>query len=180
VSRRLRRCVIPGRFQPFHSGHGAVLRHAAELFEGLVVAISNAHVSHTATDPFTGGERYEMIAAFCAAELPGVDVAIIPIGVSDEPTSWVASIVSLSPRFDAVYTRSPWTASLFAFFGIGNAPSLLEGHLVSASDVREALAGDAGWRTMVPAAVATVLDEIGGAERVRDLHTGRNARLGQQ
>ena len=171
-------CVFPGRFQPFHNGHAAGLEHAASLYERVIVAISNAHVSHTDGDPFTGGERYEMIDEYVRSLSIHDRVHIIPVPVDDEPTTWVATIRAVSPAFDHVYTRSAWTASLFAYWGIPNSPSLISGHLISASDVRARMAAGRDWSPFVPPAVAAVIERCDGVRRVSAFFGGRNNRLG--
>lgn len=171
-------CVFPGRFQPFHNGHAAGLEHAASLYERVIVAISNAHVSHTDRDPFTGGERYEMIDEHVRALSIHGRVHIIPVPVDDEPTTWVATIRAISPAFDHVYTRSAWTESLFAYWGIPNTPSLISDQSISASDVRACMAAGQDWTPLVPPAVAAVIERYDGPRRVNALVGGRNHRLG--
>ncbi|MFE9436559.1 nicotinamide-nucleotide adenylyltransferase [Streptomyces sp. NPDC006640] len=170
-------CVFPGRFQPFHNGHALALTHAAELYERVIVAISNAHISHTENNPFTGGERYEMIDCFLRQTSLSSNVTVIPIPVDDAPTTWVATILSVCPRFDNVYTRSPWTQSLFEHWGIPNSKTLLTGHPLSASEVRKAMAGGDEWQQTVPEGVADLLVELDGPARLRALLSGKNHRL---
>jgi nicotinamide-nucleotide adenylyltransferase len=170
-------CVFPGRFQPFHNGHAAGLQHAASLYERVVVAISNAHVSHTASDPFTGGERYEMIDAWASALSIRGRLDIIPVPVDDEPTSWVATIRAISPDFRNVYTRSAWTETLFAYWGIPNSASLIRDNLLSASEVRASMTRGEDWRSLVPPPVAQVLEGCDGLNRLVVLSSGKNYRL---
>jgi nicotinamide-nucleotide adenylyltransferase len=172
-----RTCVFPGRFQPFHNGHAAALGHAASTFEHVIVAISNAHISHTATDPLTGGERFSIIDAW-ARELRIRDrISLIPVPVDDEPTTWVATIKAIAPPFQFVYTRSAWTASLFNYWGIPNSESLIEENTLSASEVRQAISQGLSWRTLVPACVGSILEDCGATQRIAALSLGKNARL---
>lgn len=176
---RARCCVFPGRFQPFHNGHAAGLAHAVSLYDRVVVAISNAHISHIDHDPFTGGERYEMIDEYAQSHSIHDRVRIIPVPVDDEPTSWAATIRAISPAFDHLYSRSAWTASLFEYWGIPNTPTLVSGSLVSASEVRARMAAGQDWQSLVPSAVAAVIERFDGASRLSALAVGRNFRLGQ-
>jgi nicotinamide-nucleotide adenylyltransferase len=173
-----RACVLPGRFQPFHNGHAETMLHAAAQYQRIIVAISNAHISHTAGDPFTGGERFEMVREFARASALGDRVDVVPIAVDDEPTTWVSTIRAICPPFDDVYTRSPWTESLFAYWGIRNAPELATSELLATGTaVREAMADGADWKPLVPSSVADVLEAIDGPERMQLLLRGRNHRL---
>jgi nicotinamide-nucleotide adenylyltransferase len=169
-------CVLPGRFQPFHNGHAAALDHALTLHERVVVAISNAHISHLPENPFTGGERYEMIDAYARARAVADRVAIVPVAVDDEPTAWVAVIRAICPPFQAVYTRSPWTQAHFAYWGIPVSPRLLTGHDTSGSEVRREMVADGNWRALVPQPVAAVIEHFQGDVRMRTLAEGSNRR----
>ena len=71
-----RNALIIGRFQPFHNGHLMVLKAMASKYSP-VVAIGSAQLSHTADNPFTAGERYEMILS--AVEDEGLQVRILPV-----------------------------------------------------------------------------------------------------
>ena len=51
-----------GRFQPYHLGHQAVLESISEEMDEIVVVIGSAQESHTIDNPFTAGERMEMIS----------------------------------------------------------------------------------------------------------------------
>ncbi|MCU1622082.1 MAG: nadR [Frankiales bacterium] len=173
-----RTCVFPGRFQPFHRDHAALLLHAGSQFERVIVVISNAHISHTERDPFTGGERFGMIDRFIRSSDIAGRVVIVPMPVDDQPTHWVATIKSACPSFDAVYTRNASVAHLFAFWGIPAAGLVLSGHDLSGTDVRRAIAADTGWQELLPLGAAEVVREVGGVERVRAMAAGTNMRVG--
>ena len=55
------RVLILGRFQPFHNGHAELVRYAEKNYEEVVIVIGSAQESYTFRNPFTAGERYEMI-----------------------------------------------------------------------------------------------------------------------
>ncbi|MEU4533150.1 nicotinamide-nucleotide adenylyltransferase [Micromonospora ureilytica] len=173
-------CVLPGRFQPFHIGHAAALDHALSRYDRVVVAISNAHVSHLPTDPFTGGERYQMIHAYAAAISAADRVAVIPVAVDDEPTTWVATIRAICPPFQEVYTRSPWTQAHFAYWGIPTSSSLLLGHETSGSEVRQEMSTGGDWRRFVPPSVAHAIEQFDGHQRMHALAKGSNYRTAPQ
>ena len=52
-----------GRFQPYHLGHQAVLEEIAREVDEIVIVIGSAQESHGPENPFTSGERMEMIYA---------------------------------------------------------------------------------------------------------------------
>ncbi|MBV9668355.1 MAG: adenylyltransferase/cytidyltransferase family protein, partial [Nitrososphaeraceae archaeon] len=55
------RGLFVGRFQPFHLGHLATIKFALSHIEELVVVIGSAQKSHEIRNPFTAGERIQMI-----------------------------------------------------------------------------------------------------------------------
>jgi bifunctional NMN adenylyltransferase/nudix hydrolase len=58
---RLAATVCIGRFQPFHHGHLALLRHALAAAPLCVVVIGSAHLARSPKNPFTWEERRELV-----------------------------------------------------------------------------------------------------------------------
>jgi len=50
-----------GRFQPFHLGHLDLVRQILKECDEVVIAITSSQFNYLETDPFTAGERIEMI-----------------------------------------------------------------------------------------------------------------------
>ncbi|HXP89849.1 MAG TPA: NUDIX domain-containing protein [Fibrobacteria bacterium] len=55
--------VLIGRFQPFHSGHAALLAVAFRTAPRVVMVLGSAHAARTPRNPFTAAEREAMIRA---------------------------------------------------------------------------------------------------------------------
>jgi cytidyltransferase-related domain len=55
------RALFIGRFQPLHRGHEEVIKWLLGRHEEVVVAIGSANESFTPRNPFTVGERIEML-----------------------------------------------------------------------------------------------------------------------
>ena len=166
------RGMVHGRFQPFHHGHLAYLRGAAERSAELYVGITDPDRRATrpepadplrhlpASNPFTYTERLEMIEA--AAAEAGIVVRIIPFPIT-EPDLWPDYVPDGVVHFIRLF--SPWgdtkTTRLRA---AGHRVEVLpapEGKAVSGAAVRDAVrAGDAAWRAMVPPAVARFIDDL--------------------
>ncbi|HXY46810.1 MAG TPA: adenylyltransferase/cytidyltransferase family protein, partial [Thermoplasmata archaeon] len=75
------RGLLIGRFQPFHRGHLSVVRtiRADRPDDSLLLGIGSAQESFTWKNPFTAGERFEMIArAIADADIARVEVVPIP------------------------------------------------------------------------------------------------------
>ncbi|MCI4323192.1 MAG: nicotinamide-nucleotide adenylyltransferase [Thermoplasmata archaeon] len=165
------RGLYVGRFQPFHLGHLRVVERLRRDHpeEGLLLGIGSAQESHTAENPFTAGERMEMIErALAAAKVPGV--VPVPIPDLNRHSQWVAYVVSMLPTFQRVYTNSSLTRTLFeeAGFEVQAIPFEDRAEL-SGKRLRAAMRTGKKWRNAVPPAVGEYLASIHGAERVRGL-----------
>lgn len=162
--------LVVGRFQPFHHGHLALVRHAVERHASVVVAIGSAEQSHTPANPFTAGERYEMVreALREAGLLDRASIVTVP-DVNRNPL-WVAHVRAWCPPFDVVLTNNALPAQLFEDAGIKveSFPLVDRGEL-EGTRLREALRTGGDWRSHVPPAVARVLDRIGAEARLRTL-----------
>ncbi|MDR0523500.1 MAG: nicotinamide-nucleotide adenylyltransferase [Candidatus Methanoplasma sp.] len=161
--------LMIGRFQPLHNGHMEVIRKCASESERLTIGIGSAQYSHARENPFTAGERYLMIHD--ALEAEGMDnFFIVPIEDLNRYSVWVSQVESLSPPFNTVYSNNPLTRRLFSEAGyrIRDSP-LYNRDVYSGTAVRAEMARGEGWRALVPAAVANVIDEIDGAERIREI-----------
>lgn len=80
--------LLLGRFQGFHIGHEAVLRHALSLCERVLVQIGSSDKSGTEENPFPYALRRDMIAAVFAEEAASGRLIIAPLpdlGVGNVP-----------------------------------------------------------------------------------------------
>jgi nicotinamide-nucleotide adenylyltransferase len=166
-----------GRFQPFHNGHLELVLHIERTFHPreLLIGIGSAQVSHTTRDPFTAGERFEMVRRALDAEHLE-DYWPMPIEDVDRHALWVSHVSSLLPSFDQVYSNDPLTSHLFqeAGYEVPKLPFFNRGQY-EGTEIRRRMAAGESWDQLVPAAVRTFLQEIKGEERVRLL--GRPAEL---
>src|SRR2546422_7130483 len=106
------RALFIGRFQPFHKGHLAMAKRILAKHDELIIGIGSAQYSHTGENPFTAAERFEMIHR--ALDEEGIRrYHIIPLPDTHVHSVWVSHVLSLVPKFDAVYTNSPLVIRLF-------------------------------------------------------------------
>ncbi len=163
------RGLLVGRFQPFHRGHLSVLQsiRRARPTEPLLLGIGSAQESFTLLNPFTAGERAEMIErALREAHLDGCSAH--PLVDIDRHALWVAHLESLLPRFERVYTNNPLTRLLFERAGYAvESPVLVDRERYEGARIRTLMAEGGDWTDAVPSAVITYLREIQGEERVR-------------
>lgn len=165
------RGLFVGRFQPLHIGHLRAIRWILDRVDELVIAIGSAQYSHTLQNPFTAGERLEMIRASLIDD--GIDLSrIITVTIPDihVHSLWVRLVVSLSPRFHVVYSNEPLTRRLFEEegFTVEGIP-FFDREIYSATEVRRRILEDGDWRSLVPKAVAKLIDEFKGVERMKSL-----------
>lgn len=163
------RCLLVGRFQPFHLGHLAITRQirAEHPRSEVLLGIGSAQESHTPLNPFTAGERFEMISRTLGAEAVH---GVVPVPIPDvhRHAVWVAHVRSYLPPFEIVYANNPLTRMLFEADGYEVAvPELIERERFEGSRIREAIRSGGPWHDLVPKAVADYLEEIHGPERIR-------------
>lgn len=155
-----------GRFQPYHNGHHRVVKTIAEEVDELVLGIGSAGDSHTRHDPFTAGERIMMITK-SLVDLDLVTYAV-PIEDLDRNSVWVSHVQSMSPEFDIAYSNNPLVIQLFSEAGVEVRQSpMFNREVLEGTEVRDRMIADEDWRDLVPAAVAEVVDESDGIERIQ-------------
>lgn len=163
------RCAIVGRYQPMHLGHVHLIKEALKCYKEMVIVVGSAQYSHTPRNPFTAGERIEMIHRTLNAM--GVrDSLIIPIEDIHRHSLWVDHVLTFLPKIEGVYANEPITRRLFLEDGIDVHPvELYKRKEYCASEIRERIASGKKWEHLVPKEVAQVIAEIDGVRRVKEI-----------
>ncbi|MFI5418298.1 MAG: nicotinamide-nucleotide adenylyltransferase [Candidatus Lutacidiplasmatales archaeon] len=165
------RGLLVGRFQPFHLGHLEVVRHlrSQRPTEALLLGIGSAQASFTSENPFTAGERFEMIErALAQAKISGCTP--VPLLDVDRHAVWVAHLEGLLPTFQRVYTNNPLTRELFERDGYAvESPPWFERERYEGSKIRALARSGGDVRPLLPPAVFAYLEEIHGVERMQRL-----------
>ena len=158
--------LVIGRFQPLHLGHMEVLMKSAEESDHLIVGIGSAQLSHLKENPFTAGERYLMIDR-ALSEAGVEDYSIVPVEDLNRYSVWVSHTESMCPPFRRVYTNNPMTRRLFEESGyeVRDSP-IYNREVYSGTEIRRRMVAGEDWRSLVPPAVAKVVDGIDGVARV--------------
>lgn len=163
------RGLLVGRFQPFHLGHLSLVQEVRlrRPASALLLGIGSAQVSHTPDNPWTAGERFEMISrAVAESGIHGCEP--VPLFDIDRHAVWVSHLKSLLPPFDIVYTNNPLTRALFEEEGFQvESPALVDRDHLQGSVIRRSMVMGESWRRYVSPGVASYLTEIHGPERVR-------------
>ncbi|MEM4160841.1 MAG: nicotinamide-nucleotide adenylyltransferase, partial [Thermoplasmata archaeon] len=108
------RALFVGRFQPLHHGHLKVVNFVLNRCEELILGIGSAQYSHTPENPFSAGERFEMLTAVLKEKMEAIKIFIVPITDVHNHNLWVSHVESLVPRFDLVFASNPLTELLFS------------------------------------------------------------------
>lgn len=176
VKEKVKRGLFVGRFQPFHLGHLGAIKTALNQVEEVIIVVGSAEYSHSDKNPFTAGERVEMIlAALKEAKIDQARCAVIPVRDVHIHATWVPFIVSQVPKFDVVFTNEPLTSRLFKERGykVERIP-YFERATYSATEIRERILKGKNWKSLVPKSVAELLVGFGGIERIRELAMSDN------
>jgi nicotinamide-nucleotide adenylyltransferase len=167
----LRRALFIGRFQPIHIGHVEAIKHILSENDELIIVVGSAQYSHTFDNPFTAGERIEMVRM--ALEEAGIDlrkVLIIPVPDVGSHSMWVAHVKSLTPSFQTVYTNNPLVTQLFMEAGYEVKPiEMFRRNELIATRIRKMMVEDEDWRALVPKSVAQFIDKIDGVKRIKTI-----------
>lgn len=99
--------VFIGRFQPFHSGHLAVVKAGLEQAERLILLIGSAWQARSPRNPFTHDEREQMVRACLSAEDNGRLLCLPLMDVPYNDDAWVRNVqATVAGMVTAHHTRA--------------------------------------------------------------------------
>lgn len=172
--------VFYGRFQPFHKGHLNAVTLCLERCETLYIGIrifetmTNFDLTQikksSEENPFTFEERMRMIKeSLIDAKIDLKRVNIIPFPL-ENPEKWYEFI----PK-DTVHFRigvSDWDEERIRTFersGLNIMTLPIYEKNITAEEIRKRIVQNRNWKDSVPAGTAKVIEEIGGADRIKML-----------
>lgn len=136
--------------------------------DDLIVVIGSAEDSHTDKNPFTAGERFQMLLSSFTPEERG-RIIIIPVRDVNRFSVWVNHIVSYVPPFDIVFSNSDLTRSLFSQAGYEvTATKAYSPKQYSATEIRRRIVSGEKWKHLVPEPVARMLEALNVKQRLLD------------
>ena len=164
------RGIFVGRFQPFHLGHIATIKFALEKVEELVIVIGSAQISHEMRNPFTAGERIQMIKDSLDAEL-GIDIKrilMIPVPDVNFHPLWTYQLDIMVPKYQSVFSNDFFTRLLYKERGIEVIqPGLHRRNELSGTEIRSRMVRGRDWKDLVTIQTAKFVDDIHGIERIK-------------
>jgi len=169
------RGLFIGRFQPFHKGHLEALKWILGREDEVIVAVGSAQFSHSLKNPFTAGERIEMI--WLVVKELNLEGRVIITCVPDTNSMhnlWVPLLKAWLPRFDRAYTNDPLSRRLLVEGGVEvHSIPFFNMETYSATHVRELMTKGEKWEHLVPSVVAEYIKKIGGDKRLREIYSTR-------
>ena len=166
--KRVKRALFIGRFQPFHKGHLDVVKKLLKNYDELIIAIGSAEAPISQENPFTAGERIEMIRS-CFSKKELLSIIIVPIRDVNDHHKWVSHAISYLPKFESVYSNNELVRKLFYYAGTpAHAIDFFNRHKYEGSKIRQIMAmGKKEWQDLVPKTVADFINSCNAHTRLR-------------
>jgi nicotinamide-nucleotide adenylyltransferase len=168
-----KRGLMLGRFQPFHNGHISLTKQILSECDELVIIIGSAQFNFIDKDPFSAGERVLMIhEALKEAEIDLSRCYVIPIANDENNARWLAYLRSMTPPFDVLYSGNDFVKHLVlsqdSSIAVKN-PMFAKKEEYNGTNIRHLMQDGKAWKHLVPPAVAKVIQQVGGIERIKVL-----------
>ncbi len=170
------RALLYGRFQPFHRGHLAIAKWAYKELgvSEMVFLVGMASESYTPKNPFTAGERIDMIRLSYRDEgLPLDSMITATIHTLETNIGSVVYVLSYVPKIDYILTRNPIITKIFSDVGLKvmRPPSFNRESWRGEVIRKLIIEGNNSWKDIVTPSVAKFIENIGGTERIRMLNS---------
>ncbi len=160
-----------GRFQPFHLGHLELAKQILSECDELIIAVTSSQFNYLEKDPFTAGERIEMIHKSLVEK--GMDMKNCYVtGIENQfnIATWAAYLVSSLPKFDKVYSGNEYVKMLLEDSKIQVvSPKFFDRTTYNATSIRKLIIKNENWQKLVPAAVTTIISRINGVNRLQTI-----------
>lgn len=158
-----------------HLGHLDALDQVFAKEDYVIIGIGSTEDDYVPGNPFTAGERYQMIeAAILGQKLGGKIITrenfdILPARNIHHYSLWVKHIESLFPPFGKIYTGSPIVSRLFKESGGHEVVSITKSRHISATEIRQKMQSGERWESFVPEPVAALIKTWNAAQRIKDI-----------
>ena len=162
------RGLMMGRFQPFHLGHLDLTRQILNECDEVIILVTSSQFNYLEKDPFTAGERIEMIHnSIKESDLDLTRCIILAIENQFNIATWSAYLKSMLPRFDKVYSGNEYVKMLLADSNINVVkPIFLDREKYNATNIRSMIVSGNNWKELVPNAVYDFIVKIDAKNRL--------------
>ncbi len=165
------RGLMMGRFQPFHLGHLDLAQQILSECDEVVIALTGSQFNYIEKDPFTAGERIEMIHESLKED--GVDLSkcfIVPIENQFNIATWASYLKSILPQFEKVYSGNDYVTMLLANSGYDVIqPKFLDREKYNGTQIRKMILNDQDWEKCIPSATSKIIKKINGVNRIKTI-----------
>ncbi len=165
------RGLMMGRFQPFHLGHLELVKQILDECDEVIIALTGSQFNYIEKDPFTSGERIEMIHQTLKEN--DIDLGlcyIVAVENQFNVATWASYLKSSLPHFDKVYSGNDYVVMLLADSGYTVVtPKFFNRELYNATKIRQMIANDEQWKKLVPSSVSEIIKKINGVKRIKTI-----------
>ncbi|MGH1567209.1 MAG: nicotinamide-nucleotide adenylyltransferase [Nitrosopumilus sp.] len=162
------RGLMMGRFQPFHLGHLDLVKQILDECDEVIIAVTSSQFNYLEKDPFTAGERMEMIHnSLKDASINLTRCFVVSLENQFNVAMWGSYLKSALPHFDKVYSGNDYVSMLLSDSGINVVkPVFLDVSQYNATKIRQMIISDKNWKDSVPYAVYELLIKINAKNRL--------------
>lgn len=170
MMKKKKRALFIGRFQPFHHGHQYAIKKLLKKFSEVVIVIGSSEDSYAPENPFSCGERLEMMRC-CFGKTDLARLIMVPVPDVNDNRIWVEHVFMHIPVVEDVFSNNQLVKMLFSKHGIlVQAIDYFDRGPKEGSHIRKLMAeGDRTWTTHVPKDAIKYLDSVEAEQRMKKL-----------
>lgn len=149
-----------GRFQPFHLGHLSVIKKILKENDNVIIAIGSAESTRTTENPYTAGQRIQMIDETLKAEkISPSKYLIIPVRDINNDKKWVKHINQYLPPYQTIYTGSKTTEMCYKKSNFKCKIKKIKIKIpISSTKIRALIKGNKNYQNLIPKKTAEILE----------------------
>ena len=167
------RAIYLGRFNPPHKGHIYAIEYILEQtdIDEIIILIGSGEKAYSLKNPFTGGERLEMVTEIVRSHFNINQFYITAIPDINRNTIWPANVTDLVPTFEVIFTNNPLVQQLFSNLSKTEVREIpLENRSeYSGKVIRDKIVKGEAWEDSVPESIVELIKKFNGVERMQAL-----------
>jgi len=162
------RGMMMGRFQPFHLGHLDLVKQILKECDEVLITITSSQFNYLEKDPFTAGERIDMIhSSLKESSLDMRKCIVVAIENQFNIATWPSYLKSMLPPFEKVYSGNDYVKMLLSDFGVSVVtPVFLDRQKYNATRIRSMIISGENWEELVPPAISKFMEKINAKNRL--------------
>ncbi|NPV51116.1 MAG: nicotinamide-nucleotide adenylyltransferase [Candidatus Methanofastidiosum sp.] len=162
------RGLFIGRFQPFHKGHYNAIKDILKVEDEVIICVAASQFSYSISNPFSCGERIEMILRSVRDIRDKVIVLSSPN--IENNSLWVENIIDSFPSFDKVYTNNTLVRLLWEKRGYKVSQfNFYQKEGYNGTIIRNLISQGKNWGDLVPVETKKYIKEINGEKRIKEI-----------